>query len=146
MIDGNDAAADGARSKPGMRLLLILLLALATVPLAADSYVQGVAARMMIFALFASSLNLILGYAGLASLGHAAYFGMGAYAVAKGKTYFHQLGQNGWEVPPNMFDPFWRAKLQPFIKDELKDVLMKAGDTQGVQVVSGGGPVEGVVK
>ena len=83
MIDGNDAAADGARSKSGMRLLLILLLALATVPLAADSYVQGVAARMMIFALFASSLNLILGYAGLASLGHAAYFGMGAYAVAK---------------------------------------------------------------
>lgn len=69
-----------------------------------------------------------------------------AYAVAKGKTYFHQLGQNGWEVPPNMFDPFWRAKLQPFIKDELKDVLTKAGDTQGVQVVSGGGPVEGVVK
>jgi branched-chain amino acid transport system permease protein len=36
---------------------------------------------MLIFALFAMSLNLILGYAGLPSLGHAAYFGVGAYTV-----------------------------------------------------------------
>lgn len=83
MIDGSDTTARGARSKPGTRLFLMLALALAMVPWVADSYVQGIAARMMIFALFASSLNLILGYAGLASLGHAAYFGMGAYVVAK---------------------------------------------------------------
>jgi branched-chain amino acid transport system permease protein len=36
---------------------------------------------MLIFAIFAMSLNLPLGYAGLPSLGHAAYFGVGAYAV-----------------------------------------------------------------
>ena len=37
---------------------------------------------MLIFALFAMSLDLLLGYAGLASLGHAAYFGVAAYTVA----------------------------------------------------------------
>ena len=36
---------------------------------------------MLIFALFAMSLDLILGYGGLPSLGHAAYFGVGAYTV-----------------------------------------------------------------
>ncbi len=37
---------------------------------------------MLIFALFAMSLDLLLGYAGLASLGHAAFFGVAAYAIA----------------------------------------------------------------
>lgn len=55
------------------------------------------------------------------------------FAVAKGKTYFHQLG--AWEVPPNLFDPMWRAKLQPFIRDELKTILQTAGDSQGAQVI-----------
>lgn len=67
-----------------------------------------------------------------------------AYAVAKGKTYFHQLGDNGWQVPPNFFDPFWRAKLQPFVRDELASVLQTAGDRDGSQIVGSGGPVEGV--
>ena len=64
-----------------------------------------------------------------------------AYAVAKGKTYFHQFGD--WTIPPNFFDPFWRAKLHHFQKDELKDILSKAGDSDGEQIVSSGGPVEG---
>jgi branched-chain amino acid transport system ATP-binding protein len=54
---------------------------LALLPLALSSYQLGLATKMLIFALFAMSLNLILGYAGLPSLGHAAYFGVGAYAV-----------------------------------------------------------------
>jgi branched-chain amino acid transport system permease protein len=36
---------------------------------------------MLVFALFAMSLDLLLGHTGLASLGHAAYFGLGAYVV-----------------------------------------------------------------
>jgi hypothetical protein len=68
------------------------------------------------------------------------------YAVAKGKTYFHQLGKDGWKVPPNFFDPFWRAKLQPFVRNELKTVLSKMGDTAGSQIVGSGGPVEGVTQ
>ena len=37
--------------------------------------------EVAIFALFALSLDLILGYAGIVSLGHAAFFGLGAYAA-----------------------------------------------------------------
>jgi branched-chain amino acid transport system permease protein len=38
--------------------------------------------RILVMILFALSLDLILGYAGIVTLGHAAFFGMGAYAVA----------------------------------------------------------------
>lgn len=64
-----------------------------------------------------------------------------AYAVAKGKTYFHQLGS--WQTPPNMFDPFWRAKLQSFQKDELRSLLSRIGDTQGANIIGSGGAIEG---
>lgn len=61
-------------------------------------------------------------------------------AVAKGKTYFHQLGD--WQMAPNMFDPFWRAKLHPFKRAELKKVLNLAGDSDGAAVAASG-PIEG---
>lgn len=64
-------------------VVLAVLAVLAALPIAGDAYVLGVAARMMVFALFASSLNLVLGFAGMASLGHAVYFGVGAYTAAK---------------------------------------------------------------
>ncbi len=67
-------------------LPLLVLLALLVVPVFAGSYVQGVVVKMMAFALFAVSLNIILGYGGMASLGHAAFFGVGAYVVAKMST------------------------------------------------------------
>lgn len=51
-------------------------------PLFLGPYYQGMATEMLIFALFAMSLDLLLGYTGLASLGHAAYFGVGGYTVA----------------------------------------------------------------
>ncbi len=41
-----------------------------------------VTTEMLIMALFASSLNLILGYGGMVSFGHAAFFGVGGYTVA----------------------------------------------------------------
>lgn len=47
-----------------------------------SSYYLGLVTKMLIFALFAMSLDLLLGYTGLPSLGHAAYFGLGAYTVA----------------------------------------------------------------
>lgn len=63
-------------------VLLVLMLAF---PLAANALGQefyvGVVSRLMIFALVATSLNLILGFGGMVSLGHAAYFGIGAYTV-----------------------------------------------------------------
>jgi branched-chain amino acid transport system permease protein len=60
----------------------VAAMALALVPLALTSYQLGLLTKTLIFALFAMSLNLVLGYAGLPSLGHAAYFGAGAYTVA----------------------------------------------------------------
>jgi branched-chain amino acid transport system permease protein len=58
------------------------VIVLAALPFALTSYQLGLATKILIFALFAMSLNLLLGYTGLPSLGHAAYFGVGAYAVA----------------------------------------------------------------
>jgi branched-chain amino acid transport system permease protein len=73
------------------------LLALALVPMIAAAldapFYTGLFARVMIFAIAAVSLDLILGYAGLVSFGHAAYFGIGAYAV--GILSFHGIG-NGF--------------------------------------------------
>ena len=48
----------------------------------------SLASQIAITALFALSLDLILGYAGLVSLGHAAYFGVGAYAAGLFSKYF----------------------------------------------------------
>ncbi|AUA55172.1 leucine/isoleucine/valine transporter permease subunit [Achromobacter spanius] len=64
---------------------VLLLLALAVFPLVApalglDFYISFVR-RVLIYALAATSLNLILGYGGMVALGHAAFFGAGAYAV-----------------------------------------------------------------
>ncbi len=57
-------------------------LVLILVPAAVPSYVQTVFTRFLVFAVFALSYDLIYGHAGLLSLGHAAYFGAGGYAVA----------------------------------------------------------------
>ena len=45
-------------------------------------YALTLLTQILIFAIFAMSLDLLLGYTGLASLGHAAYFGIAAYVVA----------------------------------------------------------------
>src|SRR5690625_7883737 len=64
----------------------ILLLALIAFPIIATAlgfeFYIGFASRLLIYALAATSLNLLLGFGGMVSLGHAAYFGTGAYAVA----------------------------------------------------------------
>jgi len=63
-------------------LLAVLGLGLASVPLWAPRFWIYVATQALIFAVFAMSLDLLLGYAGLPSLGHAAFYGVGAYACA----------------------------------------------------------------
>src|SRR5213592_3225985 len=50
------------------------------------------ASQIAITGLFALSLDLILGYAGIVSLGHAAFFGLGAYAAGL-------LAAHGWGEP-----------------------------------------------
>jgi len=66
-------------------ILALCLLLLAAVPPVAAAFNQpfylDLFRRVMIFAIAAVSLNLILGYGGMISFGHAAYLGVGAYAV-----------------------------------------------------------------
>jgi len=54
---------------------------LALLPLMVEPYTQDLAVKMMVFAIFALSLELLVGMTGLVSLGHAAFFGIGAYVT-----------------------------------------------------------------
>lgn len=54
---------------------------LGVLPALLPSYVQSIWTKFLIFAIFATSFDLIYGHAGLLSLGHAAFFGAGGYAV-----------------------------------------------------------------
>jgi branched-chain amino acid transport system permease protein len=78
-------------------VLAACVLALAAAPLAAGAlgqmYYVELLRRVMIFGIAAASLNLILGYGGLVSFGHAAYLGVGGYAV--GILAFYGVN-NGW--------------------------------------------------
>jgi len=61
---------------------LLALLAAAFVPALGSRFSTFLATDVLVWALFATSLNLLVGYTGLVSFGHAAYFGIGAYATA----------------------------------------------------------------
>ena len=78
-------------------MLLVMLTLLAAVPPLAAAFGQpfylDLFRRVMIFAIAAASLNLILGYGGMVSFGHAAYLGVGAYAVG---VLSHHGIDNGW--------------------------------------------------
>jgi branched-chain amino acid transport system permease protein len=66
-----------------LQVLLVLLIALlAAFPFVGSEFYAGMVARMMILAIFAMSLDLLLGVTGLVSLGHAAFFGLAGYALA----------------------------------------------------------------
>jgi branched-chain amino acid transport system permease protein len=73
-----------AIGRAAARLLggLVLLYALWVLATTGGSYRAQVAVLAVIYVILASSLNLLLGYSGLLSLGHQAFFGIGAYASA----------------------------------------------------------------
>jgi branched-chain amino acid transport system permease protein len=62
--------------------VVVAFAALALFPAFGSSFYVDLAAKIMIYAIFALSLELLVGQAGLISFGHAAFFGIGAYAVA----------------------------------------------------------------
>ncbi len=82
----------------------ILMVAAALVAVAfivpqSGSFVVLLATRALAFAILAMSVDLLLGFTGLASLGQAAYFGIGAYLTAVLATKFHfGLGWDFWIV------------------------------------------------
>jgi len=81
------ATASGARAlRPARDILpMLIFLVFALLPIVASlttrQYLLDVGARMMVFAVAAVALDLLVGYAGLISFGHAAFIGLGAYAV-----------------------------------------------------------------
>ena len=75
-------ASGAAPARPWLHLVVIWALLLTTplwLPLLGGY--TAIAARVLIFALAAMSLNLLLGFTGVLSFGHAAYFGLGAYGA-----------------------------------------------------------------
>ena len=76
---------------PAITLALGALFIL--LPFAAESFIVKTVTEVLIFGIFAMSLDLLVGYTGLVSFGHAAFFGIGAYAAG-------YLAQN---LSPNLF-------------------------------------------
>jgi len=75
-------------------LIVLLLLALPIyAQLAAEPFALTFGSRVLVFALAASSLNLVLGYGGMVSFGHALYLGLGAYAAG---LLAHHGVSSGW--------------------------------------------------
>lgn len=62
-------------------ILAVLLAAVLALPLLGEPYYVKVATRMAVFGIVALSLDLLVGYTGLISFGHAAFLGVGAYTV-----------------------------------------------------------------
>jgi branched-chain amino acid transport system permease protein len=94
------AAREAARRRrfrePTVWLRLAVLAAFVLVPVVAPSFkVTDLALKIALFATLAASYDVVIGYTGIVSFGHAMYFGFGAYAVALalgklgGVTYGH---------------------------------------------------------
>lgn len=69
-------------SRAALTALVLATGFLALFPLWGDTFYIRFVTKIMVYALFAMSLDLLVGYAGLVSLGHAAFFGIAVYAVA----------------------------------------------------------------
>jgi branched-chain amino acid transport system permease protein len=75
------------------------LVALLLIVPTSGSFVVLLATRAMAFAILAMSVDLLLGYTGMSSMGQAAYFGVGAYLTAVLATKFHfGMGWDFWLV------------------------------------------------
>jgi branched-chain amino acid transport system permease protein len=68
--------------KAALAIVALAVLALALAPSFGSPFLVAQLTRVLIYAIFAMSLDLLVGYCGLVSLGHAAFFGVAAYAAA----------------------------------------------------------------
>jgi branched-chain amino acid transport system permease protein len=86
-------APDIGTTSRGRLVALLVLVAMIAFPFLVSSYPRQLVAEIYVFAIFAMSLDLLLGYTGLMSLGHAAFFGLGAYTVT---ILAAQFDVNAW--------------------------------------------------
>ncbi len=85
------------------RLGWALLLLAAVFPWFGGSFYTRLAIEALLLACVALSVDILLGYAGLLSLGQAAYFGLAAYIAAL--MYLHVTSRSGWSCSPSA--PAW---------------------------------------
>jgi branched-chain amino acid transport system permease protein len=78
---GSPAATPEAPRGRTWLVAAVVLVVLAAAPFFLAPFATTTLSRILVFALFAVSLDLLVGVTGLPSLGHAAYFGSGAYAA-----------------------------------------------------------------
>ncbi|TCZ66748.1 ABC transporter permease [Roseicella aquatilis] len=90
----------GPAPRPLLRLGAAALLAAVVLPPFAGDYALSVLTEIAILILFAASLHLIMGPGGMASFGHAAYFGMGAYGAALAAKWLAAPMELGLAVAP----------------------------------------------
>lgn len=80
-------------------IVIVALVAIALIVPQSGSFVILLATRALAFAILAMSVDLLLGYTGMSSMGQAAYFGVGAYLTAVLATKFHfGMGWDFWLV------------------------------------------------
>jgi ABC-type branched-subunit amino acid transport system permease subunit len=72
-------------------ILIVLFLVGALMPVILKKYHLNMLTEIIIFSLYAVSYNLLLGYAGLLSFGHAMFFGLGAFMTAIALIHLHNL-------------------------------------------------------
>ena len=112
-------------------VLIVNVLLPKSLDLALDSYSLTIIGKYLCFAMLAVALDLVWGYCGILSLGHAAFFSLGGYAM--GMYLMRQIGERGtygdpilpdfmvflnWEELPwfwHGFDMFWFAGLMIFL-------------------------------
>jgi len=68
-------------TRTGLAARVAVIVVLVAAPTVLDNYRTFLLTEILIFGLFAASLDLLLGYTGLPSLGHAGYLGVGGYAA-----------------------------------------------------------------
>ncbi len=69
-------------SRPLLAFLILAVATLAAFPLFGDEFSQELVMRLMIMGIFAMSLDMLIGFTGLVSFGHAAFFGLSGYMLA----------------------------------------------------------------
>jgi branched-chain amino acid transport system permease protein len=82
----------------GLAAGVVALAALVALPFLADKFYVQLATKILIMAIFAMSLDLLIGYTGLVSFGHAAFYGVGAYTLALVTPQYEAA--SGWTSLP----------------------------------------------
>jgi branched-chain amino acid transport system permease protein len=87
-----------SRSRTLAIAAVVIVVALAVLPFIAEKFTVQFATGILIMAIFAMSLNLLVGHAGLVSLGHAAFFGIAGYCLALSSPQYQAA--NFWTSLP----------------------------------------------